>query len=518
MKSAHPLHLAEVLAALSLATDLANDQPFETSLRACLLATELARAAGASTEAIADVYYAGLLRFVGCTAFSSEWAGALGGDDNVLHKTFAPIDARRPGELLPAAIGLGKGRGLKQRVRAVTNFVTGGPAILTAFAASNCEAALRFAMRLDMSAGVVATLGQIYTRWDGRGFPQTLAEESIALPARILQVARVAEIHTRVTGLAHARSVLKTRAGGQLDPHLVKVFTQEAEALLAPLEGPSVWDAVLARAPSTNPSRAGIAEVARAFADFTDLKSVYSAGHSTSVADLAERAAKHLGLDEPARANVRHAALLHDLGSVSVPAGIWEKKGTLTTAEWERVRLHPYYTERVLSRSPLLSEVATLAGAHHERCDGSGYSRGTPAAMIPPDAMVIAAADCYCAFLEARPHRPALGAAEAVRALRAEVTHRRLEAEIVEAILEAAGHERQRRRQTWPRGLSDREVDVLRRVARGCSNKDIAEQLSISPRTVQHHVAHIYEKIGVSTRAGATLFASEHDLLGVLAG
>jgi DNA-binding NarL/FixJ family response regulator len=69
-------------------------------------------------------------------------------------------------------------------------------------------------------------------------------------------------------------------------------------------------------------------------------------------------------------------------------------------------------------------------------------------------------------------------------------------------------------RGTAPAGLSDREVEVLRLVARGLSNREIAQRLVVSPRTAEHHVQHIYSKIGVSSRAAAALFAMEHDLVG----
>jgi DNA-binding NarL/FixJ family response regulator len=180
--------------------------------------------------------------------------------------------------------------------------------------------------------------------------------------------------------------------------------------------------------------------------------------------------------------------------------------------EWDRVRLHPFYTEAVLSKSSALRDLAALAGSHHERIDGTGYHRGSASATISQSARILAAADVYSALIESRAHRPAHGAEAARKLLRQEATEGRLDASAVDAVLAAAGH-RWRDRMSWPRGLSDREVEVLRWVARGYTNKQIARQLSISPRTVQHHVVHVYAKIGVSSRAGAALFAMKHDLL-----
>jgi HD-GYP domain-containing protein (c-di-GMP phosphodiesterase class II) len=183
----------------------------------------------------------------------------------------------------------------------------------------------------------------------------------------------------------------------------------------------------------------------------------------------------------------------------------------LTASEWEQVRLHPYHSERILSRSSALAPLAPLAGMHHERLDGSGYYR--QATMIPTGARVLAAADAYQAMTQERPHRPALTPSAAAEQLNSEAARGRLDAEAVRAVLDAAGHPPARARLTWPAGLSDREVQVLRLVARGYSNREIARVLWISPKTAGHHVQHIYAKIGVSTRAAAAMFAMEHDLI-----
>jgi DNA-binding CsgD family transcriptional regulator len=210
---------------------------------------------------------------------------------------------------------------------------------------------------------------------------------------------------------------------------------------------------------------------------------------------------------------VRHAALLHDLGRVGISNAIWDKPGPLDAAEWERVRLHPYYTERALARAPALAELGELGGAHHERLDGSGYHRRLRAESLPTSARLIAAADVYHALTEDRPYRAAFSGESAAAVLREEVRGGRLDAQAAEAVLEAAGHRAAPGRRAWPAGLTDREVEVLRALARGGSNKAIAQALGLSPKTVGHHVAHVYTKAGVSTRAAATLFAMEHDLL-----
>jgi DNA-binding CsgD family transcriptional regulator len=198
---------------------------------------------------------------------------------------------------------------------------------------------------------------------------------------------------------------------------------------------------------------------------------------------------------------------------VAVSNRIWEKPAAVSTTEWERIRLHAYQTERILTRSRVLEPLARTAGMHHERQDGSGYHRGTPGTQVPTPVRVLAAADAFQAMTQDRPHRPRLAPEAASEALAADARSGRLDPECVRAVIEAAGQPVPRVRTAWPAGLSDREVEVLRLLARGLPNRAIAGSLYISPRTAEHHVQHIYTKIGASTRAAAAMFAMEHGLL-----
>jgi DNA-binding CsgD family transcriptional regulator len=198
-----------------------------------------------------------------------------------------------------------------------------------------------------------------------------------------------------------------------------------------------------------------------------------------------------------------------------VPAGIWDRPGALGAADWERVHLHPYLTERTLARCTALAELARLAGSHHERLDGSGYHRGVQAGELDLPARLLAAADVVAAMGEARPHRSALELTEIARTAAAEVTAGRLDATAVDAALAVSGHPARvrHRSQHWPAGLSDREVEVLRLIARGSTNRQVAALLYLSEKTVGRHIENLYAKLGVSSRAAAALFAMEHHLL-----
>jgi DNA-binding CsgD family transcriptional regulator len=228
-----------------------------------------------------------------------------------------------------------------------------------------------------------------------------------------------------------------------------------------------------------------------AVADFGDLKSPWFTGHSRGVARLAAAAAQEAGLSDEAITELRRAALVHDLGRTGIPNTIWDKPGPLTDAERERVRLHPYYTERMLARPEALARLGAIAASHHERLDGSGYHRSLPGSALSPAARMLAAADVYHAMTEARPHRDA-----------------------AEDVLTAAGHPRAgARERARPAGLTARELEVLPLVARGASSRDVARELVIAEKTARNHIEHIYLKLGVSTRAEASLYAMRHGLV-----
>jgi HD-GYP domain-containing protein (c-di-GMP phosphodiesterase class II) len=209
---------------------------------------------------------------------------------------------------------------------------------------------------------------------------------------------------------------------------------------------------------------------------------------------------------------IRRAAVIQDLRRLGVSNSIWDKPGGLSQAERERVRLHPYLTERMLASSTTLAPLAEIAAQHHERLDGTGYPRGLGSSSLGTAARLLATADTYQALREPRPHRPARASEEAAMELRAEVRAGRLDGDAVEAVLGADGHRVTARRE-WPAGLTTREVEVLRLLARGLSSRQIAERLVITPKTASNHIEHIYSKLGVGNRALASLFAAKHGLI-----
>jgi DNA-binding CsgD family transcriptional regulator len=339
--------------------------------------------------------------------------------------------------------------------------------------------------------------------------------EAIAQPARVAQIATTAALFHTLGGPDAAVDAIRRRAGAALDPELVEVVCGAPGRVLGVLDGGDALAAAVAAepGPGVRVSELGVDRVCRAFGDAVDLKTPLHHGHAAGVAELAAAAAQRLGLDARAITALRRAGYVHDLGRAAVSNRVWEHAGPLSWADQEQVRLHPHYSERVLARCAPLAALAPLAGAHHERLDGSGYHRQLSGGGLGVAARVLAAADALQAMTQPRAHRPARSVEEAAGVLVTEARAGRLDADAVRAVVEAAGRPAPAVRLPRPAGLTERQVQVLRLVAEGLSNPQIAQRLVISRRTAERHVQDVYARIGVSSRAGAALFAMENDLL-----
>jgi HD-GYP domain-containing protein (c-di-GMP phosphodiesterase class II) len=505
--------LAELVAALSLGIDLGFGQPMEHVLRQCLIALRLAERVGLDEEARATVYYTALLVDVGCHTDAHEQAKWFG-DDIALKSTKYLYEYPSARGAAATMRRLGSGNPPLHRFRVGLEFALSGRREVGQMVAHHAAMAQALADELALSEDVLAALGAAYEQWDGRGWPLGLGGEDVPLAARISHMAEFIEVAQRVGGPEAARALARRRAGKQFDPGLARVVQDDAELLLADLDSISTWDTVIEAEPALAVTLSGerFDAALLAVANFVDLKSPYFLGHASAVADLAAQAGASLALPADEVQLLRRAALAHDLGRLGVSNAIWDKRGPLGAGEWERVRLQPYLSERMLRQSAALAPLARIAVQHRERLDGSGYPQGLSGAAIAPLARILGATDAYQAMREPRPHRHALSADEAAAALRADVRAGRYDGDAAEAVLGAAGHRVARRRE-GPAGLTAREVEVLRLLARGLSNKEIAMRLTISPKTVGNHADHIYAKINAQSRAAAGLFAMQHGLL-----
>jgi len=510
---APPLRLAEAAGVLSLATDLAMGQPLEHGLRTAMLAMRTAQAMGLPEQDQVTVFYTGVLHFAGCTA-ESEIDARFFGDELAARPQMMTVAHGSRMELIATAMRTAhQGSAPLARASRMARAAFGGMAEFRKWAASHCDVARLLGTRMGLPGPVQQALRHLYERWDGNGMPGDLRGTQIPQAVRLMQVAQDADVAWQYGGTALARSILARRAGSGLDPEAVRTFLSLGDQPYKGLDAPSIWDDAMAAEPGPQPvvAEPRLDACLSAIADFADLKSMWTIGHSRAVADLAGRAAVVAGLPAPDVLTLRRAALVHDIGRVAVPVSVWGKPGPLTRGEREQVRLHAYHSERVLEACPGLRPLARLAGSHGERCDGSGYHRGSLAADLPAAAWLLAAADCYQAMREPRAHRPALSAQAAADELGREAQEGRLPPEAVQAVLAAAGQPS--RPVPRPAGLSERECEVLGLIARGMATKQVARQLGISPKTCDHHIQRLYRKAGLSTRAGATLFALEHGLI-----
>jgi HD-GYP domain-containing protein (c-di-GMP phosphodiesterase class II) len=504
---------AELISALALATDLGIGVPLEHGLHSTLIAMRLVERAGVDAATASQTYYACLLFYVGCTA-NADLADELFGGHDVLTTYGGPVRFGSRPQMIAGVMRAMAPEGeappvrLAKAVARLPRFAR----VIGAQSAAMCEVAMMLTDRLGLPADIGKRFAYVDERWDGKGRPRRSKREEIPLAVRIAQVARDAAFQRMLGGVDFAASVVRDRAGTAFDPDVAGLLTDNAGMVLGLDDHSPAWDATLACEPNPRVALEGeeIDRALGAMGDFADLVSTYLVGHSRGVAELASTAGTRCGLDDAEVSAVRRAALVHDLGRVAVPVRTWQKPRTLTPDEWEWIRLHAYHSERILSRSAFLAALAPVATTHHERVDGSGYHRGSSGAALSPAARLLAAADAFHAMTEPRPHRDALGPAEAAKSLDREARAGRLDPDAVAAVVDASGLPVPRVER--PAGLTAREAQVVGLLARGLQTKQIASLLGISAKTADRHIQNAYGKIGISTRAAAALFAMQHGL------
>jgi HD-GYP domain-containing protein (c-di-GMP phosphodiesterase class II) len=503
---------AELVATLCLATDFGMGFPFEHGLHSTLIAMRLADRLGVDREQASQTFYACLLSHSGCTADAHVTPEVFG---DSLTRHFHPVMRGSGREVLtgllralpdPESVGPVRAG---QAARRFPHMARKMRPHLTAM----CEVAGMLADRVGVARSVRGLLAHLFERWDGHGPLGRAAAEEIPLPMRIVNLAVDAAFQRMLGGGERVVRLVRERAGHAFDPEVAACLIDDAERILALDVHVSVWEETLACEPRPPLLLEGerLDRALAAMGSFADLISPYLGGHSAGVAELATAAARRCGLDAAQTTTLRRAALVHDLGRVAIGARIWQKPEPLNADEWEQVRLHPYQTQRVLAHSGFLAALAPVAGAHHERLDGSGYHRAATGAELGLPARLLAAADSYHAMTEPRPHREPIAPERAAAILGEEASAGRLDADAVTAVIETAGQRAPRIPR--PAGLTEREAEVVGMLARGLQTKQVAHALGISVKTADRHVQNAYRKIGVSTRAAATLFAMEHGLM-----
>ena len=509
------VRLADVMTALSIATDLSMGQPVEHAMRTCIVAMRLGDALGFNDAQLHDVYYESLLRYIGCNA-DTAWAASILGDEIALRTAMAEVDA---GDQRAVFETVGRvlhefhaGAGSEQMEQAIARVMSEAPLIGTSFFPGHCDVARALASRLGFPARFVDTIGQLYARWDGHGVP-ALAGDAIALPFLCTSLAQDAVVFHRIGGVDASIAMAGQRRGGAHSPAMVDAFVAKATTIFAGLDQEPAWDTVLRLEPGTARvlDEDALDVAFDVMADYGDIKSPWFLNHSHRVAELAGRAARACGMSPSTERMLRRAALVHDIGKVGISSGIWGKEGALTDAELTLVRRHPYETGRIFGRSETLGSIGALAALHHETLDGRGYHRGLSGEMLSPAARLLIAANAYQSRIDRRPHREAMSADAACAALMREVECGRMDGDAVRAVTSAASDGTPGAVAASP--LSEREREVLALLARGNATKQIAAELRIAYKTADRHIQNVYTKIGVNTRAAATLYAMRQRLV-----
>lgn len=477
--------MLQVVGVIAHAGDASMGQPTGHSCRTALCAAEIAAGLGLDDEHQRDAAMVALMRWSGCSANASGFAEVLGDDIRGRSELLAGDEERR-GQL----------------------HLAGETGVLHVLAATHCDVAQRLAAGLGLGRDTVAALAQVLERWDGRGVPRGVVGEAIAMPARIVSVASVVEISLRELGPDGATAALHAASGLDLDPDIVNVAISLLGSLeqLATIEPWATVERRWERAEVLLDDR--LDHALRLVGDVADAKSIHRLGFSRRVERLAvgtaAAAAENIDADDVGR-----AALVHRLGRVAVSSRALDQPGRLLAEHWDQIRMWPYFTEQALARAPGLSKVARIAGAVQERLDGSGYPRGARADRRGAEHQILAAASGYAAMTSARPDRSALEPGLAFELLRRQADSGQLDRRIVDLVVAvAAGRVTARHATSMPASLlSPREIDVLALVANGSTNNQIADRLSITPKTVNTHLERSFAKLGVSTRTAAVMAA-----------
>jgi HD-GYP domain-containing protein (c-di-GMP phosphodiesterase class II) len=425
-RSANATALAGILGAFSYALDMTEGQPAGHSLRACWIGTALAQHIGISGAALSDIYYAVLLKDLGCSANAARVAQLFVGDDRQLKRDFKLIGPKPEdfGGFIQSEVGVGALDDI--RSSAIDHLLANAPTEMTDIMATRCTRGADIARQLRFSEDVATAIAHLDEHWDGSGLPLGLTAEAIHIGGRIALLAQVADVFFTARGADAARAEIAARSGGWLDPAL-------AAAFIALSADPDFWTPLCApdlesRLFALPPARADVVvdavyldDIVTAFGQVIDAKSPYTGGHSERVGAIADAIAADIGLPPTARLRLRQAAMLHDIGKLGVSSHILEKPGRLDADEWAAMQHHAAETGLILSRVAAMADMAMIAASHHERLDGKGYPLGLDARSIGLETRIISVADFFDALTADRPYRAAMPVENALGIMRAEV-------------------------------------------------------------------------------------------------
>ena len=406
--------LSTVLSAMSFALDLTEGQPLGHASRSCLIGMRIAEELKLSADERSDLFYALLMKDAGCSSNAARVSQLFGGDDQDAKRGLWERDWRNWGAKIAYALEYTEPEGsFVERLRRFAALAVAGPSSQRELFEIRCDRGANIARALGVSEPTAVAIRCMDEHWDGGGYPEGLRRDQIPLYARIIGLAQVVEIYWGMGGPDAALNVVRERRGRWFDPELVKVLRAlgSTDRIWSDLRSEELSTAIagaepIERAIPADESR--LDRIAHAFALVVDAKSNFTYHHSDRVAAVSDAIAGEMGLPETQRVRLRRAALLHDIGKLSVPNRILDKPGKLDADEWTVVKQHPYFTYEILARVPVFSEFAYDASCHHERIDGRGYYRGVSGDALSTHARIMATADIFDALSAARPYRGAM--------------------------------------------------------------------------------------------------------------
>ena len=409
------LKLSELIASLSYALDITEGQPPGHCVRACWIGMHIGGQAGLPDHQLWELYYTLLLKDLGCSSNAARICELYLTDDLNFKRDYKTV-----GDSLPQVLGFvlkhtGLKAGLAERFRSVMTILRDGPEIARELVATRCQRGADIARLLRFPEGVAEGIYSLDEHFNGNGKPARLAGEAIPLYSRIALLAQVIDVFHTESGREGALKEARARVGQWFDPALVQAFEQaaQADAFWSVLGGAGIDEAVAKLQPPGGGRQHALDDdylddIATAFGQVVDAKSPYTSGHSARVALYTDMIGEALGLSMERRRWLKRGALLHDVGKLGVSNSVLDKAGALDRAEWDAVKLHAEFTETILGRIGAFRELAAIAGAHHERLDGSGYPRGLAAEEIRIETRIITTADIFDAITASRPYRGAI--------------------------------------------------------------------------------------------------------------
>ena len=419
------LHLSEVLSGLSHALDMTEGQVPGHAERSCLIGMRMAAALDLDDDTRSSLFYALLLKDAGCSSNAAKVAALFGVDDAIVKSSRRLTDTASTSQaVLHVFRTAGAGGSVLSRGRHTAAALRAGRAGARSLVELRCERGAAVVRAIGLGEVAARAIMDVDEHWDGGGYPAGISGDEISLAGRVLCLAQTTEVFWQHGGTGAACEIARKRRQTWFDPTLV-------DALLGLEHDARFWQS-LETATVTEvepPEHVVVADearldlVAHAFASIVDAKSPYTATHSEGVAAIADALAALLDLDIGTRATLRRGALLHDIGKLGVSNRILDKPGRLNPSEWETVRRHPQWSMEILARIRAFEDIARIAGAHHERLDGSGYHRGLMAAELDQPSRILAVADVAEALSADRPYRSALGADEVLEIMRRAAGH-----------------------------------------------------------------------------------------------